>query len=77
VRNQNFNQFLNEFRINYLLEQVPLDTAIKTNFQDLAYQIGFNSVNNFYAHFKNKVGCTPKTYFENLKKNEIIQEEDQ
>ena len=77
VRNQNFNQFLNEFRINYLLEQVPFDTAIKTNFQDLAYQIGFNSVNNFYAHFKNKVGCTPKTYFENLKKNEIIQEEDQ
>jgi AraC-like DNA-binding protein len=70
VRNQNFNQFLNEFRINYLLEQVPLDTAINTNFQDLAYQIGFNSVNNFYAHFKNKVGCTPKIYFENLKKNE-------
>ena len=65
VRNQNFNQFLNEFRINYLLEQVPLDIAIKTNIQDLAYQIGFNSVNNFYAHFKNKVGCTPKTYFEN------------
>jgi AraC-like DNA-binding protein len=76
VRNQNFNQFLNEFRINYLLEQVPLDTAIKTNFQDLAYQIGFNSVNNFYAHFKNKVGCTPKTYFENLKKNETDSNED-
>lgn len=76
IRNQNFNQFLNEFRINYLLEQVPLDTAIKTNFQDLAYQIGFNSVNNFYAHFKSKVGCTPKTYFENLKKNEIISNED-
>jgi AraC-like DNA-binding protein len=75
VRNQNFNQFLNEFRINYLLEQVPLDTAINTNFQDLAYQIGFNSVNNFYAHFKNKVGCTPKIYFENLKKNEIISNE--
>jgi AraC-like DNA-binding protein len=76
VRNQNFNQFLNEFRINYLLEQVPLDTAINTNFQDLAYQIGFNSVNNFYAHFKNKVGCTPKIYFENLKKNETISSED-
>jgi AraC-like DNA-binding protein len=76
VRNQNFNQFLNEFRINYLLEQVPLDTAINTNFQDLAYQIGFNSVNNFYAHFKNKVGCTPKTYFENLKKNETDSNED-
>jgi AraC-like DNA-binding protein len=75
VRNQNFNQFLNEFRINYLLEQVPLDTAINTNFQDLAYQIGFNSVNNFYAHFKNKVGCTPKIYFENLKKNESISNE--
>ena len=76
IRQQNFNQFLNEFRINYLLEQVPLDTAINTNFQDLAYQIGFNSANNFYAHFKSKVGCTPKIYFENIKKNEIISNED-
>lgn len=59
-----------------MLEQVPLDTAINTNFQDLAYQIGFNSANNFYAHFKSKVGCTPKIYFENLKKNEIISNED-
>lgn len=68
IRNQNFNQFLNEYRINYLLQEVALETAISTNFQDLAYQVGFNSVNNFYAHFKNYVGCTPKTYFDNLNK---------
>lgn len=68
IRNQNFNQFLNEYRINYLLQEVALETAISTNFQDLAFQVGFNSVNNFYAHFKNYVGCTPKTYFDNLNK---------
>lgn len=68
LRNQNFNQFLNEFRINYLLNHVTLETALATNFQDLAYQVGFNSVNNFYAHFKNYVGCTPKVYFDTLKK---------
>lgn len=68
IRNQNFNQFLNEFRINYLLQEVALETVKSTNFQDLAYQVGFNSVNNFYAHFKNYVGCTPKVYFDNLKK---------
>ncbi|WP_396210733.1 helix-turn-helix domain-containing protein [Flavobacterium sp.] len=68
IRNQNFNQFLNEYRINYLLNHVTLETALATNFQDLAYQVGFNSVNNFYAHFKNYVGCTPKVYFDNLKK---------
>lgn len=67
IRNQNFNQFLNEYRITYLLQQVPLEKAIQTNFQDLAFQIGFNSVNNFYAHFKNHVGCTPKVYYKNLK----------
>jgi AraC-like DNA-binding protein len=67
-RNQNFNQFLNEYRINYLLHEISLEKAIATNFQDLAYQVGFNSTNNFYAHFKNYVGCTPKVYFDNLKK---------
>jgi AraC-like DNA-binding protein len=68
IRNQNFNQFLNEYRINYLVQHVSVETALKTNFQDLAFQVGFNSVNNFYAHFKNYVGCTPKTYYYNLKK---------
>lgn len=66
-RNQNFNQFLNEYRINYLLHEISIEKAKATNFQDLAYQIGFNSTNNFYAHFKNYVGCTPKVYFDNLK----------
>lgn len=70
IRNQNFNQFLNEFRINYLLQQVTIETAIHTNFQDLAYQVGFNSVNNFYTHFKNYVGCTPKVYYDKLKKEQ-------
>jgi AraC-like DNA-binding protein len=69
IRNQNFNQFLNEYRINYLVQHVSVETALKTNFQDLAFQVGFNSVNNFYAHFKNYVGCTPKTYYYNLKKD--------
>lgn len=74
IRNQNFNQFLNEYRINYLVQHVSVETALKTNFQDLAFQVGFNSVNNFYAHFKNYVGCTPKTYYANLKKAAITSE---
>lgn len=74
IRNQNFNQFLNEYRINYLVQHVSVETALKTNFQDLAFQVGFNSVNNFYVHFKNYVGCTPKTYYANLKKAAITSE---
>jgi AraC-like DNA-binding protein len=74
IRNQNFNQFLNEYRINYLVQHISVETAMNTNFQDLAYQVGFNSVNNFYAHFKNYVGCTPKTYFDNLKKSTITEQ---
>jgi AraC-like DNA-binding protein len=70
IRNQNFNQFLNEFRINYLLQHISVETALHTNFQDLAYQVGFNSVNNFYSHFKNYVGCTPKVYYDKLKKEQ-------
>lgn len=70
VRNQNFNQFLNEYRINYLLKEVSVEKALSTNYGDLAYQVGFNSMNNFYAHFKNYVGCTPKIYYDNLKKQQ-------
>jgi AraC-like DNA-binding protein len=77
IRNQNFNQFLNEFRINYLLKQVTIETAIYTNFQDLAYQVGFNSVNNFYTHFKNYVGCTPKVYYDKLKKEQESQSKEE
>ncbi len=77
IRNQNFNQFLNEFRINYLLQQVTIETAIYTNFQDLAYQVGFNSVNNFYTHFKNYVGCTPKVYYDKLKKEQESQSKEE
>lgn len=73
IRNQNFNQFLNEYRINYLVQHISVETAMSNNFQDLAYQVGFNSVNNFYAHFKNYVGCTPKKYFDNLKKTTILE----
>lgn len=72
IRNQNFNQFLNEFRINYLLQQVTLETAIHTNFQDLAYQVGFNSVNNFYMYFKKYTGCTPKIYYEQQFRNKTV-----
>lgn len=77
IRNQNFNQFLNEFRINYLLKHIALETALQTNFQDLAYQVGFNSVNNFYAHFKNYVGCTPKVYYDKLKKEKESQSKEE
>lgn len=71
-RDQNFNQFLNEYRINYLLNNIKVEEAIKTPFNQLSYQIGFNSVNNFYSYFKSCVGCTPKVYYEQLKMNNSV-----
>lgn len=69
TKDQNFNQFINEYRINYLLNNVKVEEALNTPVNQLSYQAGFNSVNNFYAHFKNYVGCTPKVHFENLMLN--------
>lgn len=69
AKNQNFNQFLSEFRINYLLHQMPLEEVADKPFHELSYSIGFNSINNFYAHFKRYVGCTPRAYFEKLQIN--------
>lgn len=66
-KNQNFSQYINESRINYLLEGIKNNYFDGDSISDIAYGIGFNSVNNFYSYFKAIVGCTPKAYLDNLK----------
>lgn len=66
-KNQNFSQYINESRINYLLEGIKNNYFDGDSISDIAYGIGFNSINNFYAYFKAIVGCTPRVYLDNLK----------
>lgn len=61
--NLNFSQFINDMRINYLLETANEDLINHKTLNEIAFQFGFNSVNSFFGYFKQKLGCTPRTYF--------------
>lgn len=58
----NFNQWINDFRINYMLERIHSGKKISI----LAEEAGFISSDSFYRNFKRKTNLTPTEY---LKQN--------
>ena len=60
--NNNFNSLINEFRVNYAKYLITEKKDLL--FNQIAYESGFNSVQNFYKVFKEKTGLTPKTFSE-------------
>jgi AraC-like DNA-binding protein len=61
---KNFYQFVNEYRINYICEQLKNDRNIKI--LDLALNAGFSSKSTFNAVFKQFVQLTPSQYRKQL-----------
>ena len=66
---QNFNEFINHYRIEYF-KKLALDPE-NSNFSliGLAYESGFNSKTVFNTYFKKETGITPKEF---LKKKSIF-----
>jgi AraC-like DNA-binding protein len=63
---ENFNQYMNKYRIEYaslLLANNKEDSTI----EDIAFSSGFNNKVSFNRHFKNLMGCTPKEFANNDK----------
>jgi AraC-like DNA-binding protein len=62
----NFSQYVNQARMDYFVENCS-KTAFLTNktMDEIACDVGFRSVNNFYLHFKKSKGCTPKEFLKN------------
>lgn len=58
-----FAQYINDLRIAYLMEIADEKYLKEKTFNQISYEIGFNSVNSFYAYFKQKNECTPQVYF--------------
>lgn len=58
----NFNQWINDFRIDYMLERIHSGKKISK----LAEEAGFISSDSFYRNFKRKTNLTPTEY---LKQN--------
>ncbi|WP_370860452.1 helix-turn-helix domain-containing protein [Parabacteroides faecis] len=59
---KNFNQWINDFRIDYLLERIHSGQKLSV----LAEKSGFVSTDSFYRNFKRKTNLTPNEY---LKQN--------
>ena len=57
--NKNFNQFINEFRINEAKRLIALDSLNKFNLSGVALEVGFNSRSTFFTSFKSVTGMTP------------------
>lgn len=57
---KNFYQFVNEYRIGYICDQLKANPAIKI--LDLAMAAGFSSKSTFNAVFKQFTGLTPSQY---------------
>lgn len=57
---KNFNQWLNGYRIRYVIERLDEDTDI----QALYREAGFSSLASFYRSFKQYTSMSPKQYVE-------------
>ncbi len=59
---QNFNDYINNFRVNAIIEKMKAGDNHKTTLLGLAYDCGFNSKTTFQRSFKKHTGTTPSAY---------------
>jgi AraC-like DNA-binding protein len=66
---QRFNDYINSYRINYMLMRFENNDWQTMSLEGLAMESGFSSRNTFLLAFKKNVGVPPSEYVEQLKKN--------
>ncbi|MFM2361796.1 MAG: hypothetical protein RLZZ316_698 [Bacteroidota bacterium] len=59
---QNFNDFINEYRVNEVIEKLKANEHHAQTFLGIAYDCGFNSKATFNRAFKKHTGLTPKDW---------------
>lgn len=67
----NFKDWLAEYRVNYLLEQVKMSPDIEIG--DLYLQAGFTSRATFFRQFRNVTGLTPRQYLSRMGSNQVME----
>lgn len=60
----NFNSFLNHYRINEACRLIQQNTTKELTFQEIAFQMGYQSVATFNRAFKKETGLTPSQFLE-------------
>lgn len=68
VRGQTFYTFLNQLRLDEALERLNAQ-GHASRIDEIASASGFNSLSTFYRCFKQKTGCSPKAYLQQLEHN--------
>lgn len=64
VKNQNFNTYVNQFRIKKAKALLKNQKAADLNIENLGSKVGFNSKSAFYSAFKKETGITPTKYLD-------------
>ncbi len=65
---QNFNEFINNFRIQEVVGALETQQHESYTIMGLAHSAGFKSASAFYAAFKKEKGTTPTQYIERMAK---------
>ncbi|WMS87934.1 helix-turn-helix domain-containing protein [Pleionea litopenaei] len=66
--NQNFNDYINLFRINAIKQELNQRDSANINLLDIALEHGFNSKSSFNQVFKRLSGTTPKAFIDSIAK---------
>lgn len=61
----NYNALVNRFRINDAMSMLTSKKFYEMSMEDIAYSVGYNNRQTFYASFYKFVGKTPREYREN------------
>ena len=64
IQNQNFNQYINDFRLREVIERLS-DSADCATILDIAFSAGFRSQQTFYRLFKTETGLSPALFRKN------------
>ena len=64
VQKQNFNSYINQFRIEKAIELLASTALNNYSMEGIGAEVGFNSKSAFYTAFKKVTGTTPTKYKE-------------
>lgn len=71
-KGKNFNSYLNDLRIDYVLKRLIEDKKFRSyKLPAIAEEIGYNNVQAFAVAFKKKTGTTPSIYIKEIEKSTI------
>ncbi len=62
----NFNDFINERRVRYILEKMPSEKWTKLTIEGVGMEAGFNSRSSFYNAFKKFAGMNPSAFRQSI-----------